>query len=239
MYTEGIQGKQQLLDRGNFMVREYTDLIEAVDSVRSKKAVIFDMDGLIFDTERVFMEQLAVVMKEYGYNLTREIYTDTLGLGGKKLIDFMYSKYGYDYPFEECSKKAQERMAMISDTIGLSVKPQIKETLEKLKKEDISCAVASSTKTEIVDRYLKKSKLDGYFEQIIGGEQVLVSKPEPDIFICACERLKVPPSKALVLEDSENGIKAAKAAGIPVICIPDLKEPSKEILKMVTAVVRR
>lgn len=221
------------------MVREFTDLIEAVDSVKSKKAVIFDMDGLIFDTERVFMEQLAVAMKEHGYVLTREIYTNTLGLGGKKLVNFMYSEFGYDYPFEECSKLAQERMAMICDTIGLSVKPQIRELLEKLKNDKIKCGVASSTKTELVNKYLVKAQLDGYFDVIIGGEQVMVSKPEPDIFICACERLNVSPGKALVLEDSENGIKAARAAGIPVICVPDLKEPSKECESLVTAVVRK
>ena len=80
--------------RGDFMVKEYNDLLEAVDSVKSKKAVIFDMDGLIFDTERVFMEQLAVAMKEHGYTLTRDIYTNTLGLGGKQLINFMYSEFG-------------------------------------------------------------------------------------------------------------------------------------------------
>ena len=66
--------------RGDFMVKEYNDLLEAVDSVKSKKAVIFDMDGLIFDTERVFMEQLAVAMKEHGYTLTRDIYTIRLDL---------------------------------------------------------------------------------------------------------------------------------------------------------------
>lgn len=225
--------------RGDFMVKEYNDLIEAVDSVKSKKAVIFDMDGLIFDTERVFMEQLAVAMKEHGYTLTRDIYTNTLGLGGKQLVNFMYSEFGSDYPFEECGSKAQERMAIISDTIGLSVKPQIRELLEKLKADKIKCGVASSTKTELVNRYLGKAGLDEYFDVIIGGEQVMVSKPEPDIFICACERLNVSPGKALVLEDSENGIRAAKAAGIPVICVPDIKEPSKECRRMVTAIVRR
>mgnify|MGYP000856344168 CR=1 FL=1 len=211
------------------MVREYNDILEAVRSVKSKQAVIFDMDGLIFDTERVFMEQLAVAMKEHGYVLTREIYTETLGLGGKKLVDFMQSKFGYDYPFEECSRKAQERMAMISETIGLSVKPQIRELLQELKAGNIKCGVASSTKTELVEKYLKQAELDGFFDVVIGG----------DIFIYACERLNVSPMKALVLEDSENGIRAARAAGIPVICIPDLKEPSREVEKLVTAIVRR
>ena len=221
------------------VVREYNDILEAVRSVKSKQAVIFDMDGLIFDTERVFMEQLAVAMKEHGYVLTREIYTETLGLGGKKLVDFMQSKFGYDYPFEECSRMAQERMAMISETIGLSVKPQIRELLQELKAGNIKCGVASSTKTELVEKYLKQAELNGFFDVVIGGDKVKVSKPEPDIFIYACERLNVSPMKALVLEDSENGIRAARAAGIPVICIPDLKEPSREVEKLVTAIVRR
>ncbi len=131
---------------------------------------------------------------------------------------------------------AKEEGSSAAPTAGLHF---TSELLEKLKADKIKCGVASSTKTELVNRYLGKAGLDGYFDVIIGGEQVLVSKPEPDIFICACERLNVSPGKALVLEDSENGIRAAKAAGIPVICVPDLKEPSKECQRMVTAIVRR
>ena len=86
---------------------------------------------------------------------------------------------------------------------------------------------------------MKQAELDGFFDVVIGGDKVKVSKPEPDIFIYACERLNVSQMKALVLEDSENGIRAARAAGIPVICIPDLKEPSREVEKLVTAIVRR
>lgn len=128
---------------------------------------------------------------------------------------------------------------MISETIGLSVKPQIRELLQELKAGNIKCGVASSTKTELVEKYLKQAELNGFFDVVIGGDKVKVSKPEPDIFIYACERLNVSPMKALVLEDSENGIRAARTAGIPVICIPDLKEPSREVEKLVTAIVRR
>ena len=221
------------------MGKVYSDLLEAVNMQKNFKAVIFDMDGLVFDTERVFMEQLAAAMKEKGYNLSREVYIKTLGTGGSRLKDIMYSEYGEDYPFKECGDIAQSRLVMIAETIGLSIKPQIQELLAMLKEKGIPCAVASSTKSVYVEKYLKHSGLLGYFQEIIGGEMAKHSKPEPDIFLMACEKLNIAPQKALVLEDSENGVKAAFAAGIPVICIPDLKEPDRETIKMAAAVVKR
>lgn len=221
------------------MGKIYSDLLEAVNMQKNFKAVIFDMDGLVFDTERVFMEQLAVVMKEKGYNLSREVYIKTLGTGGSRLKDIMYSEYGEDYPFQECGDIAQSRLVMIAETIGLNIKPQIQELLVMLKEKGIPCAVASSTKSAYVEKYLKHAGLLGYFQKIIGGEMAKHSKPEPDIFLMACEKLNIAPQKALVLEDSENGVKAAVTAGIPVICIPDLKEPDSAVLKLAAAVVRR
>lgn len=221
------------------MKKEYSDLLEAVNAQKNFKAVIFDMDGLVFDTERVFMEQLAVAMKERGYNLSREVYIKTTGTTGSTLKNIMITHYGDDYPLEECTKIAQSRLEVIAETVGLNVKPQIRELLEMLKGKNIPCAVASSTESVYVKKYLGHSGLLEYFSQITGGEMVLHSKPEPDIFLMACEKLKTAPSTALVLEDSENGVKAAYTAGIPVICIPDLKEPSKDIVKMAAAVVKR
>lgn len=221
------------------MKKEYSDLLEAVNAQKSFKAVIFDMDGLIFDTERVFMEQLAVAMKERGYNLSREVYIKTTGTTGGTLRSIMCSNYGDDYPLDECNDVARTNLETIAETVGLNVKPQIRELLEMLKKRGTPCAVASGSETVHVKKYLGYAGLLDYFSEIIGGEMVVYSKPEPDIFLMACEKLKTAPHSALVLEDSENGIKAAYAAGIPVICIPDLKEPSKDIVKMATAVVRR
>ncbi len=221
------------------MLKEYFDLLEAVKAQKNFKAVIFDMDGLVFDTERVFMEQLAVVMKERGYILTQDIYKQTLGTTGSKLENIMYSYYGEDYPFKECGHIAQERVCMVAETTGLTIKPQIKELLVMLKDKNIPCTIASSTNSAIVAKYLEHAGLDEYFSKITGGEMVKYSKPEPDIFLMACEKLKTAPHKALVLEDSENGVKAAVTAGIPVICIPDLKEPAEDILNLAAAVVRR
>lgn len=221
------------------MKKEYSDLLEAVNAQKNFKAVIFDMDGLVFDTERVFMEQLAVAMKEKGYYLSREVYIKTTGTTGRTLKNIMCANYGDDYPLEECTRIAQSRLEVIAETVGLNVKPQIHELLEMLKERNIPCAIASSTMSVYVKKYLGHSGLLNYFSEIIGGEMVLHSKPEPDIFLMACEKLRTAPQAALVLEDSENGVKAAYVAGIPVICIPDLKEPSKDIVKMVAAVVKR
>jgi len=221
------------------MLKEYFDLLEAVKAQKNFKAVIFDMDGLIFDTERLFMEQLAVVMKEKGYTLTQDIYKQTLGTSGSRLKNIMCSYYGGDYPFKECGNAAQERVCMVAETTGLTVKPQIRELLIMLKDKNIPCTIASSTNSATAAKYLENTGLAGYFSKITGGEMVKYSKPEPDIFLMACEKLKTAPHEALVLEDSENGVKAAVAAGIPVICIPDLKEPASEVLNLAAAVVRR
>lgn len=117
------------------------------------------------------------------------------------------------------------------------VKPGIPELLAWFASNNIPCCVASSTKHDIVVEYLRLAKLDKYFAYVIGGNQVQRSKPNPDIFLAACQRTDIKPEHALVLEDSENGILAASNANIPVVCIPDLKVPSEEIAKKTAAIV--
>lgn len=215
------------------------DLLSAVQQFADKKAVIFDMDGLIFDTERLFMEQLAVVMKDYGYQLTREIYSQTLGTCGELLEKLMQSHYGLDYPIEKISQEADRRVRIVAETVGLTLKPQIVEVLEYLQKEGIPCAVASSTRSDKVVYYLEKTGIRHCFKEIVGGEMVEKSKPEPDIFLKASERLGIKAEESVVLEDSENGVRAAHAAGCDVICVPDLKMPSEDVLEYVNVVVIR
>jgi HAD superfamily hydrolase (TIGR01509 family) len=217
-------------------MRKYTDLLQAVSDFEPW-GVIFDMDGLILDTERVFMEQLAVAMAEEGYRLSREVYCKSLGMSGKNLENLMLSEYGVDYPFYDMGKKARERVDMIAATVGLQIKPQIPELLAALYKKGVKCVVASSTHSDTVNRYLSDAGIRKYFSVIVGGEMVEHSKPQPDIFFLACQKSGLKPSQALVLEDSENGVRAAAAAGIPVICVPDLKMPEQEICQMASAIV--
>ncbi len=218
-------------------MKQYNNLLEAAKEFRNASCFIFDMDGLIFDSELIFMNQLAVAMAEKGYQLSRKIYEDSLGMTGAPLKKLMLSEYGEQYPFEEMGAKAREMVTVIADTVGLPVKPQIPALLEWLKEQGIVCAVASSSRSDAVKHYLKKAGLLSFFQEIIGGEMVEHSKPQPDIFLLACEKCQVLPEQSVVLEDSENGIRAAYAAGIPSICVPDLKWPCKEVEEMVNVMV--
>ena len=198
---------------------------------------IFDMDGLIFDTERLFMTTKDGVMKEYGYNQQKDDYIHTLGTCGQQLLDILHRLYGDDYPAEEISQKCRTLVTEKIRRDGPPVKPGIPELLAWFASNNIPCCVASSKKHDIVVEYLRLAKLDKYFAYVIGGDQVQRSKPNPDIFLAACQRTDIKPEHALVLEDSENGILAASNANIPVVCIPDLKVPSEEIAKKTAAIV--
>ena len=198
---------------------------------------IFDMDGLIFDTERLFMTTKDGVMKEYGYTQQKDDYIHTLGTCGQQLLDILHNLYGNNYPAEEISQKCRTLVTEKIRRDGPPVKPGIPELLAWFAANNIPCCVASSTKHDIVAEYLHLAKLDQYFAFVIGGDQVPRSKPNPDIFLTACQRADIRPEHALVLEDSENGILAASNAKIPVVCIPDLKIPSDVIAKKTAAIV--
>ena len=194
--------------------------------------VIFDMDGVIFDSERACMEELRKVMREHGYVLTDDIYISTIGLTGEALKNKMQSFYGQDYPFKEISSKARQRVSLLAEEGKIEVKKGIPQLLEFLRQKGKLCSVASSTKSCYVDAYLRAAGIREYFKTITGGEEVENSKPAPDIFIRACRKENILPHEAIVIEDSPNGVRAALSAGIRVICIPDLAAPETALAEM-------
>lgn len=199
--------------------------------MKMPKLVIFDMDGLIFDTERLFMREMNKVMKTYGYSISEEQYVQLLGLCDEVLSDKMADMFGKDYPFKEISDKTRERTGKCAENGELKIKEGIPKLLSFFKNENIPCTVASSTYTKYVKKYLEIAGIDSFFKDITGGDCVKRSKPDPEIFETACKKFGVNPKEALVLEDSENGILAAYRAGIPVVCVPDMKYPSAEYTK--------
>lgn len=196
--------------------------------MNTPKLAIFDMDGLIFDSERLFMHFLQKEAADLGYAITPEKYALTLGVGGDTLAAKVREIYGADYPHQEISRRARLAMNTWTEHHSIPIKKGIPELLAFFAARQIPCCVASSTPTGHVNRYLEQAGLSHYFSKITGGDQVRHSKPDPEIFLLSCRHFDIAPEDALVLEDSENGLLAAHNGKIPAICIPDMKYPAAQ-----------
>lgn len=204
--------------------------------MRLPELMIFDMDGLLFDTERMFMNLRATVLPKYGYVHKEEDYLQTVGVSGKLLHEILDRIYGEDYPKHQVTKDTRALQMEYIKKHGVPVKPGIFELLDWCKEKQIPCCVASSSQSPYVERFLEAAGIRRYFSFLVCGNDVTLTKPDPEIFLTACQRGKTEPANALVLEDSENGVLAALRGGIPVVCIPDLKMPADEVLEKATAV---
>lgn len=202
------------------------------------RLAVFDMDGLLFDSERLLMEENRKVMESYGYVQTFSDYSKTIGMAGESYFVTLYSIYGPDYPADEIAPRSAENCVARMMREGVPVKEGIPELLQFFKDRGILCCVATSTKRRSALPMLEQSGLLPYFSYVVTSEEVEHSKPEPDIFLLACERNGTSPQDAMVFEDSQNGVLAAFRAGIPVICIPDMKEPEPYYAEKATKVVR-
>lgn len=193
------------------------------------KLMIFDMDGLIFDTERLFMVKKAVVMARYGYTQKKADYISMLGTSGRALNQMLHQIYGPDYPADRISAETRKLVAEAVARDGPPIKPGIPRLLRWLQNLQVPCCVATATPRAPALFYLEQSGLLPCFDFVVAGDQITHAKPDPEIFLTCCTQKSVSPETAMVLEDSENGILAAARAGIPVVGIPDLKIPEPAI----------
>lgn len=203
------------------------------------KFVIFDMDGLMFDTETVGEQCMAQAFNNHGLKLTHENYLRVVGCSGEVARRTLFDLYGKDYPFESIRKDTRELLQKNIQENGLIIKPGLMELLNYLKNENIPCCVASSTRREGVENYLEIADVKDYFQFLVCGNEVSMTKPEPEIFLKALEKTGVKANEALVLEDSINGIIASSRANIPVICVPDMIVPPKEIRAKCLCIIDR
>ncbi len=199
---------------------------------------IFDMDGLLLDSEYAFMNVLTEVMAEAGYVMTREKYLPTLGLSTADCHEVMKEFFGEDFPYYEVYRESRRRMNAKAASSPLPVKAGITELLEELKQRGIPACVASSSPRATIEIYLRTAGLLPYFAYTISGDDITHSKPDPEIFLGCCRHFGVAPEEAAVLEDSENGIRAGLNGGIPVICIPDMKPPAEELARQTWILAR-
>lgn len=201
------------------------------------QAVIFDMDGLMIDSERITFEGYQQYCRQYGHVLDRPTYLLCLGKPVRDVAEVFYQAFGRDFPFPSAVQATHARMAKVFEEQGVPVKPGLKPLLTRLHEAGIPCALATSSDRHRVDRILELAGLQQDFAAIICGDEVRRSKPAPDIFLKAAEALHVEPAHCLVLEDSEMGILAADTGGLPVICIPDMKEPEPDYARRCAAIL--
>lgn len=193
------------------------------------EAVIFDMDGVIFDSEALVLKTWKQVAGKYGIPDIEETCRECLGTNHEATKNIFKKHYGEDFPYDTYKKEMAELFHQQAAGGNLEKKPGIHELLEYLRSLKIKTGLASSTREEIVRKELSEGGLLSYFDEIVCGDMVKRSKPAPDIYLEACRRLLVKPEHCYGIEDSYNGIRALKSAGMHPLMVPDLAEPTEEM----------
>lgn len=192
------------------------------------KAIIFDMDGLMIDSERITFECYQERLKDMNLTMDEEFYKTLLGKPIKGIYQRFYDVYGNDFPIENVIQDVHQLMAERFETEGVPVKKGLVELLHYLKDNNYKTIVATSSNRDRVDKILAQAKITEFFDDSICGDEVTKGKPNPEVFLKSCQKLGVNVDEAIVLEDSEAGIQASYDANIKVICIPDMKYPEKQ-----------
>lgn len=201
------------------------------------KAVVFDMDGVIFDSERAVMQCWKEVASRHNIPDIEKAILACTGTTMVRTREIMLNLYGADFPYDEYARESSAIFHSRYDGGRLPMKPGVKELLTFLKKHDKKIALASSTRHQVVTDELRDADIIEYFDRIICGDMVNRSKPAPDIFLKACEALNISPSDSYAIEDSYNGIRAAHAGGLHPIMVPDLLPADEEMQSLAEIVL--
>lgn len=193
------------------------------------KAVLFDMDGLMVDTESLSTEAFINSAKAQGYNMTKEETLKVLGFTKANIYQFWIDYFqGTNVDGKKLVDDHYEYIKNVLYTVGPEKMPYVEELLKYLRENNYKIAVASSSDTADIKNNLEKTKLEKYIDEIASGAEVENGKPAPDVFLLAAKRLGVDPKDCLILEDSKAGIKAGKASGAMVFMVPDMFTVDKE-----------
>jgi len=194
--------------------------------------IIFDMDGLMFDTERIAYISWKQAALIHGYELNGDIFNKTIGANLERTKEIYLEHFGNGFPIEEVTDQRIIIAENLIKTNGVPIKSGLYELLDYLKDLDVKKAVATSTSRGRAFTLLKMASIDSYFDYVLCGDEIKNSKPNPEIFLRVAEKLDCRPESCFVLEDSEVGILAAHRAGMLPIMIPDMKFPNEELGKL-------
>ena len=193
------------------------------------QSVIFDMDGVIFDSEREVFYAWEEVARGKGITDISVPLRQCLGVTKKESEIILKKYYGDDFPYDTFAAEASVIYRGRTSGGRLPLKAGTRELLQALRDHHVPVALASSTRRETVERELTEAGLISYFQAIICGDMVKKSKPEPDIYLTACRALGAAPEESIAIEDSYNGIRSAAGGHLRPIMVPDLMEPTDEM----------
>lgn len=193
------------------------------------KAVIFDMDGLLLDTERIFLDAFKKTCKTLGLEFDMSLFVRLIGTNSVKTKELLINGFGEEFNYNNFR---ENWFGYVKDFLAhnpIPLKTGAISILIKIKETSLPLVVATSTAYNDAVKSLESTGIINYFKFVVAGDQVTKGKPDPEIYLKTAEKCDVRPAECIVFEDSENGVKSAHAAGMDVIQIPDLVDPSDEL----------
>ena len=202
------------------------------------KAVIFDMDGVLIDTEKHYNAAWCEAAKMSGYDFTKEHALMLRSCDARLAQSIMQEIFGEDFDYYAIREIRRGLVAKRLEKYGLEKKPGVDKILDCLRQKGIKTAVATATPLELTLEHLEKIGVKDKFDKIVSAKQVENGKPAPDVYLYACEQIGEKPENCIAVEDSPNGIKSAYAAGCKPVMVPDLTQPDEELMPMLFRVAQ-
>lgn len=195
---------------------------------RRPKAVVFDMDGLLCDTEAVYRDAMAETVTEMGHEMPLEVFKSMIGLPGPASDQKMLDHYGPDFRMDLFRDGVSARVDAACEA-GVALKAGVVELLDHLDTLGLPRAIATSSSHRAVEQHLGRSGIIPRFHTVVARGDYARGKPSPDPFLTAAARLNISPELCLALEDSHNGVRAASSAGMMTVMVPDLLDATDEM----------
>lgn len=199
--------------------------------------VIFDMDGVIFDSERLLLDSWKIIAQRHGIPDIEGTLRLCFGVSVDVSRQIYFDRYGPDFPLDAYKEETRAIFRQHCPNGHPPVKAGARELLTFLRDRGVPLALASSTRSQLVRSELEQAGLLSCFDVVLGGDQIARSKPAPDIFLAAAEALGAAPAQCFVIEDSFNGIRAARAAGTRPLMVPDMVPPDEEMEEKAEAIL--